>query len=82
MGNKIYISGQITGLPYEEVKAKFKEAEDTLHAQGYKTVNPLKNGIPTQASWEIHIAMDIILLLGCKTRLHASGLDIFKRGHT
>ena len=66
MGNKIYISGQITGLPYEEVKAKFKEAEDTLHAQGYKTVNPLKNGIPTQASWEIHIAMDIILLLGCK----------------
>lgn len=66
MGNKVYISGQITGLPYEEVIAKFKQAEEILHAQGYKTVNPLNNGIPPHASWEIHIAMDIILLIGCK----------------
>lgn len=66
MRNKIYISGQITGLPYEDVKAKFKQAEIKLQEEGYSTVNPLKNGIPVHASWEVHIAMDIILLLGCK----------------
>lgn len=65
MGIKIYISGQISGLPYEEVKAKFKAAEDKLTAQGYKVINPINNGIPVNAPWEVHIAMDIILLLGC-----------------
>lgn len=63
---KIYISGRISGLPIDEVTAKFDEAEAKLKAQGYEVVNPLKNGIPANASWEVQIAMDVLLLMGCK----------------
>ena len=63
---KIYISGQISGQPIEEVAAKFEAAETMLKAQGYEVVNPLKNGIPANASWEVHVAMDVLLLMGCK----------------
>lgn len=64
---KAYISGQISGLPYDEVVAKFANAEAKLQAQGYETVNPLNNGIPINAPWEIHVAMDVVLLMGCDT---------------
>jgi hypothetical protein len=63
---KIYISGQISGLPFDETKAKFENIESELIAQGYEVVNPLKNGIPYNAPWEVHIAMDILLLIGCQ----------------
>lgn len=63
---KIYISGQISGRPIEEVAAKFEAAETMLKAKGYEVVNPLKNGITTNASWEVHVAMDVLLLMGCK----------------
>ena len=63
---KIYISGQISGQPIEEVADKFEAAETMLKAQGYEVVNPLKNGIPANASWEVHVAMDVLLLMGCK----------------
>ena len=33
---KIYISGRISGLPIEEVAAKFDETETKLKAQGYE----------------------------------------------
>ena len=64
---KAYISGQISGLPYNEVVAKFATAEAKLQAQGYETVNPINNGIPINAPWEIHVAMDVVLLMGCDT---------------
>lgn len=67
MKKKAYISGQISGLPYDEVVAKFKEAEERLQAQGYETVNPMKNGLPDNAPWELHMALDIVQLLGCET---------------
>jgi hypothetical protein len=67
MKKKAYISGQISGLPYDEVVAKFATAEAKLQAQGYETVNPLNNGIPINAPWEIHVAMDVVLLMGCDT---------------
>ncbi|MDR2009926.1 MAG: DUF4406 domain-containing protein [Bacteroidales bacterium] len=63
---KIYISGQISGLPLEETKAKFSNIESELVEQGYEVINPLKNGIPYNAPWEVHIAMDILLLIGCQ----------------
>jgi hypothetical protein len=65
MKEKIYISGQITGLPFDEVKARFDSAEEILRAQNYETVSPLKTGIPYSAPWEIHVVMDIVLLIGC-----------------
>lgn len=63
---KIYISGQISDLPLEETTAKFSKIENELIAQGYEVVNPLKNGIPYNAPWDVHIAMDILLLIGCQ----------------
>lgn len=62
---KIYISGQISGLPLDEVKAKFHDAEKRIVEHGYQAVNPLKNGIPYTESWEVHMAADIVLLLDC-----------------
>lgn len=62
---KIYISGQISGLPLNEVKAKFQDAEKRIVEHGYEAVNPLKNGIPSTESWEVHMAADIVLLLDC-----------------
>lgn len=63
---KIYISGKISGLPLEEARTKFDKAETYLKGQGYEVVNPIKNGIPYNASWEVHIAIDILLLIGCQ----------------
>ena len=63
--NKVYISGAITGLPFNKVTEKFEKAEIELHVQGYEVVSPLKTGIPYHAPWEIHIAIDIVLLIGC-----------------
>jgi hypothetical protein len=63
---KIYISGAITGLPFDEVQAKFAAAERILTEHGYKVVSPLKTGIPYNFPWESHIAMNIVLLMGCE----------------
>jgi hypothetical protein len=62
---KIYISGKITGLPKAEVLSKFEAAERILTEQGYEVISPLKTGIPYNLPWENHIAMDIVLLIGC-----------------
>jgi hypothetical protein len=63
---RIYISGKITGLPFDEVQTKFAAAERNLTEQGYEVISPLKNGIPYNSPWESHVAMDIILILGCE----------------
>lgn len=62
---KIYISGQISGLPLDEVRAKFHDAEQQIIERGNEAVNPLKNGIPDSEPWTVHMAADIVLLLDC-----------------
>lgn len=47
----IYIAGKITGLPFEEVQAKFQKVENALHREGLKVINPLKLGIPHSWTW-------------------------------
>jgi hypothetical protein len=63
---KCYISGAITGLPFDKVQAKFAAAERILTEKGYEVISPLKTGIPYNFPWESHIAMDIVLLIGCE----------------
>jgi hypothetical protein len=63
---KIYISGQMTGLPFDRVQTRFATAERILTEQGYEVVNPLNNGISINAPWELHVAADIVLLMGCE----------------
>lgn len=62
---RIYISGKISGLNPEDVRAKFASAEKRLRALGYETVNPLDNGLDATEPWASHMAMDISLLLSC-----------------
>lgn len=62
---KVYISGPITGLPLETVYNNFTNAEVQLLEQGYEVVNPLNNGLPTNATWNEHMRADLKLLLDC-----------------
>lgn len=64
---KIYISGQITGLSPEVYENMFSEAEAMLEGLGFIPVNPLKNGLPGNSSWEQHMGKDIELMLGCSS---------------
>lgn len=62
---KIYISGKISDLPMEEVRAKFAQAEQQIMAFGHTPVNPLNNGQPTDASWEEQMLASIKMLFEC-----------------
>lgn len=44
--DKIYISGKISGLDFDETCRRFGEAEKHLQRLGYRTVNPTKMKIP------------------------------------
>lgn len=62
---KVYISGKITGLPYEVVEKKFYAAEMALKKLNHNPINPLKNGLGQSESWEKHMLRDIDLLINC-----------------
>jgi chromosomal replication initiation ATPase DnaA len=62
---KIYISGKITGFPIQEIKEKFKSAQDLLEYLGFEVVNPLENGLDFNDDWKKHIVRDIANLLTC-----------------
>ena len=38
----IYIAGKVTGLPDDQVQAKFRAAQAKLEAQGYSVINPFE----------------------------------------
>jgi len=78
---RIYISGKISGLPYEEVKAKFDKAESDLSARGNDVVSPIKTFIPYNSPRESHMLLDTILLLGCDAVYMLSDW-IYSRGAT
>lgn len=60
---KIYISGKITGLPINEVVAKFRAAEAKIRRFGFEPVSPLRNGLPLEAEWADQMGEDVKLLL-------------------
>lgn len=62
---RAYISGKITGLPFEEVKMRFEEAEGLLKNLGFEPVSPLDNGLDDTATWIEHMCADIKLLHEC-----------------
>lgn len=62
---KIYIAGKISGLPYDEVRERFNGAEDLLIELGFEVLNPVKNGLDQDTSWNGHLRRDIELLLPC-----------------
>lgn len=66
---KVYISGKITGQTDEFVAAKFTEAERYIAAFKMQPVNPLKNGLPPDASYKEHMRRDLQMLSECQTIL-------------
>lgn len=62
---KVYISGKVTGLKREEAWMNFQTAEDRLTEEGYEVVNPLKNGLDFDESWQDHMREDVKLLMEC-----------------
>ena len=70
---RTYISGKISGLPFEQVQEKFNQAEELLHSLNIEPVNPLKNGLDRCSSWESHMIRDIEILLKCDSILMLDG---------
>lgn len=64
MAKKIYLSLPISHYDLEERKRYAQRVEDFLSAS-YEVVNPLKNGIPEDADWRIHMKKDLQDLLTC-----------------
>lgn len=62
---KIYISGKISGLPLDEVRAKFEWAAYQIKSFGHEAMNPLNNGLDPSEHWNKHMIADIALLLEC-----------------
>lgn len=62
---RIYVSGKISGLPFDEVRERFADATELLDEIGFESVNPLEKGLPQDAPWEKHMVKDIELLLSC-----------------
>lgn len=64
MNEKVYIIGKVTGLPAEEVRAKFNTREAELKEKGYEVVNPIKL-LPIGADWNHAMRVCIKNLMDC-----------------
>ena len=62
---KIYISGPITGHDKQEVSRAFAEAKRLIIDAGHTPVNPLENGLPETATYEMHLLKDFQMMLEC-----------------
>ena len=64
---KIYISGQITGLPEEESRANFKRAQEYLESAGHTVINPFDLPHNHKKTWDDYMREDLQALLTCDT---------------
>lgn len=62
---KIYLSGKITGLPIQEAREKFADAQALLEEIGFEAVNPTEKGLSNELPWEQCMVKDIESLLSC-----------------
>ena len=42
---RIYVSGKISGLPYEDVKTRFDDCQELLESIGFEVINPITMGL-------------------------------------
>lgn len=79
---RIYISGPISGHDLEERRKVFETACAVLESLGYEPVNPMKNGLPADATTHQHMKRDFELLLTCdaifmmRRWLHSKGCKV------
>jgi hypothetical protein len=65
MYKKIYLSGKITGLPYEEALKKFSLAENIAKTMALEVINPMTIEHNHDLSWESYMKQDLKALLDC-----------------
>lgn len=63
---KIYISGQITGIPIEESTANFDRLEKRLTDAGHEVLNPMKLTHNHEKTWLKYMQEDIYHLMDCE----------------
>ena len=71
---KVYISGQITGLPIDEAFQNFKDCDQAMQDAGHETVNPF-NVLPFDKSftWKDYMKADIKALVDCDAIIMIKG---------
>lgn len=62
----IYISGPISGHDLNTRRQDFDAIQQTLEVLGHTVFNPMRNGLPAEASTHQHMHRDIISLLQCE----------------
>ena len=63
---RMYLSGPITGINYNEVERAFNTAERNVRDLGdFDPVSPLKNGLPKDTDWASHMLIDLAILRNC-----------------
>lgn len=62
---KIYISGQISNLPFEDAKIQFELVEKTLFELGHEVVNPMTVHHDHDKTWQSYMKVDIKHLVDC-----------------
>jgi hypothetical protein len=62
---KVYISGKISGLSYEEAFKNFEDAEKEVKDMGGIPVNPMKLDHKENADWYDFMEKDLAALLRC-----------------
>ena len=62
---RIYIAGKITGLPIEEVRQKFKVAEDQINKEGFIAINPMELQHDHDKRWESYMVVCIAAMILC-----------------
>lgn len=74
MKKRLYLCGPITGMPNYNRDA-FNDAESALRSAGFEVFNPVKNGLPVEAPWELRMRVNIAEMMQC------SGLVVLKGAH-
>lgn len=63
---KVYISGKISGLWYNQAYVLFEQATDEIEmCIECEAVNPIVKGLPNKYPWLLHMMWDILLLMRC-----------------
>ena len=79
MKKKLYISAPISGRNPKEVRKFFAGVAREAEERGWQPVNPMDNGLDTEAPWEQHMRKDIRMMLECDAVILVSGWQ-FSRG--
>jgi hypothetical protein len=65
MKEKIYISGKISGLEFEDAYKKFMDAQLKYESAGFEVVNPMRIAHDHDLTWESYMKADLKAMLDC-----------------